>query len=137
MYCTEAAIDANAPALLEDDLDPALTGPVDSDEERDSVMTAIARSLARPQPLITTQLFPTRRKYQLVRMKEMLSNAMNGNRSGGLFSVPPDSARSAVSQSASNETFSHTISASPAPTGIGMSQPGLKAPLGKTSIDVA
>ena len=135
----KAAIDANAPALLEDDLDPTLNGPVDSDEEKDSVMTAISRSLARPQPLVTRELFPIRRKYPLIRLKEMLSNAMSSNRNGGsIFSVPSDSARSAVPQSAINETFpSSAILASPALTGIGMAQPGLKAPLRKASIDVA
>lgn len=40
-----------------------------------------------PQPLATHTIFPTRRKYQLVRMKEMLSNALSGNRGGGLFAV--------------------------------------------------
>ena len=129
----------NAPALLDEDLDPTLNGPVDSDEEKDSVMTAISRSLARPQPLITRELLPMRRKYPLVRLKEMLSNAMSGNRNGGsIFSVPSESARSAIPQSAINETFpSSTILASPATTGVGMAQPGLKAPLRKTSIDVA
>lgn len=134
---SEAAIDANAPALLEEDLDPALTGPVDSDEERDAVMTAISRSLSRPQPLVTHTLFPTKRKYQLVRMKEMLSNALSGNRSGGLFSVPAETARSAVPQSSTNDVFAQPIPASPAPTGVGMAQPGLKATPRKTSIDVS
>lgn len=133
---TEAAIDANAPALLDDDLDGALSGPVDSDEEKDAVMTAISRSLSRPQPLITRTLFPTRRKYQLVRLKESLSNALSGNRSGGLFSVPADSAKIAVPPSATNENFS-LLSATPAPTGVGMAQPGLKVPMRKTSIDVS
>ncbi|ETI19427.1 hypothetical protein G647_09261 [Cladophialophora carrionii CBS 160.54] len=135
----KAAIDANAPALFEDDMDPTLNGPVDSDEEKDSVMTAISRSLARPQPLVTRELFPIRRKYPLIRLKEMLSNAMSGNRNGtSIFSVPLESARSAVPQSAINETFpSSTVSASPALTGIGMAQPGLKVPLRKSSIDVA
>ncbi|KAK5022604.1 SAGA complex subunit Sgf73 [Exophiala sideris] len=132
----KAAIDANAPALLEEDLDPALAGPVDSDEERDAVMTAISRSLARPQPLVTHTLFPTKRKYQLVRMKEMLSNAMSGNRSGGLFSVPAETARSAMPPSSTNDVFPQPISASPAPTGVGMAQPGLKAMPRKASIDV-
>jgi len=132
----EAAIDANAPALLDEDLDPALAGPVDSDEERDLIMTAISRSLSRPQPLVTRTIFPTKRKYQLVRMKEMLSNALGGNRSGGLFSVPADSARSAIPASATNETFPQSIAASPAPMGVGMAQPGLKVPLRKASIDV-
>jgi hypothetical protein len=40
-----------------------------------------------PQPLASHTIFPTRRKYQLVRMKEMLSNALSGNRGGGLFAV--------------------------------------------------
>jgi len=132
----KAAIDANAPALLDEELDPTLTGPVDSDEERDLIMTAISRSLSRPQPLVTRTMFPTKRKYQLVRMKEMLSNALGGNRSGGLFSVPADSARSAVPASATNETFAQSTAASPAPMGVGMAQPGLKAPLRKASIDV-
>ncbi|KAL1977438.1 hypothetical protein VTN31DRAFT_297 [Thermomyces dupontii] len=77
----KAAIDANAP--LQDDLEP--TGPVDSDEERDAVMAAISRS--RPQPLVTHTLMPTRKKYQYVRMKEMLSNVLGGPRGGGLFST--------------------------------------------------
>jgi hypothetical protein len=103
---TEAAIDANAPLLLDDDLDPTLNGPVDSDEERDAVMAAISRGLARPQPLAAQTLFPTRRKYQLVRMKEMLSNALNGNRSGGLFSVSTEpTVGSAYPRSAFNEGF--------------------------------
>ncbi|EXJ90910.1 hypothetical protein A1O1_04016 [Capronia coronata CBS 617.96] len=129
----KAAIDANAPAFLDEDLDPTLAGPVDSDEERDTIMTAISRSLARPQPLITRTLVPTKRKYQLVRMKEMLSNALSGNRSGGLFSVPPESVRNTVGGS---EAFPQTVAASPAPTGVGMAQPGIKAPMRKRSIDV-
>ena len=64
---------------------------MDSDEERDNVMTALRRSLAIPQPLAQEVLFPQKRKYQLVRMKEILGNAMVGNRAGvGLFSVIMD-----------------------------------------------
>jgi len=80
--CTEAAIDANAP--LQDDFDKD-AGPVDSDEEKDAIMAAIARS--RPQPLEQHIFIDTRRKYQYVRMKEMLSNALGGSRGGGLFST--------------------------------------------------
>lgn len=58
---------------------------MDSDEEKDTVMAAISRS--RPKPLATHTLIPTRRKYNLVRMKEMLSNALGGSRGGGLFST--------------------------------------------------
>lgn len=47
-------------------------------------MAAIARS--RPRPLEQYIHIPTRRKYQYVRMKEMLGNALGGGRaSGGLF----------------------------------------------------
>ena len=79
---TEAAIDANAP--LQDDFDKD-AGPVDSDEEKDAIMAAIARS--RPQPVEQHIFIDTRRKYQYVRMKEMLSNALGGSRGGGLFST--------------------------------------------------
>ncbi|OJJ43277.1 hypothetical protein ASPZODRAFT_136492 [Penicilliopsis zonata CBS 506.65] len=77
----KAAIDANAP--LQDDLEN--NGPVDSDEEREAVMAAITRS--NPQPLETHPLISSRRKYQYVRVKEMLSNALGGARGGGLFST--------------------------------------------------
>lgn len=49
-----------------------------------------------PQPLATHTIFPTRRKYQLVRMKEMLSNALSGNRGGGLFAVHDPNHRGAT-----------------------------------------
>ncbi|KAK2762561.1 hypothetical protein FQN54_000734 [Arachnomyces sp. PD_36] len=75
----KAAIDANAP--LQDDYDN--NGPIDSDEEKDAVMAAFTRS--NPQPLVTHTLIPTRRKYQLVRMKEMLSHVLGGSKSGGIF----------------------------------------------------
>ncbi|MCJ1362537.1 hypothetical protein MMC16_001641 [Acarospora aff. strigata] len=78
----KAAIDANAP--LQDDFDKD-AGPVDSDEEKDTIMAAIARS--RPQPVEQHVFVDTRRKYQYVRMKEMLSNALGGSRGGGLFST--------------------------------------------------
>ena len=124
----KAAIDANAP-LQDEDLDATLNGPVDSDEERDSVMTAIARSLARPQPLYVEPDMPLRRKYQLVRMKEMLRNAINGNRSGNMFAVPRDLPPTGP------ETFAVPASASSAmPTSAGIAQPG-KIPNRKQSVD--
>lgn len=129
----KAAIDATAAALYDDDLDN-ITGPVDSDEERDAVMTSIQRSLARPQPIVSRTLFPTRRKYQLVRMKEMLSNALVGNRSGGLFSVSSDNPRSAYPASAVNETFAMPI-ATPL-TATGSTQPTFRPPSRRESIDV-
>lgn len=61
------------------------TGPVDSDEEKDAVMAAIAR--ADPEPLETYQPISTRSKYRHVRVKGMLSQALGGARGGGLFST--------------------------------------------------
>ena len=73
----KAALSAVAPLL--DDEPP--TGPVDSDEEKDAVMAAIARS--RPTPLEQHVFIPTARKYKHIRMKEMLGNALGGK--SGLF----------------------------------------------------
>lgn len=73
-------MDANAP--LPDEADP--TGPVDSDEEKDAVMAAVARS--RPRPLEQHIHVSAHRKYTYIRMKEMLANALGGRGgSGGLF----------------------------------------------------
>jgi SAGA-associated factor 73 len=127
----KAAIDANAP-LQEEDLDTALTGPIDSDEERDAVMTAVSRSLSRPQPLVTHTIFPTRRKYQLIRMKEMLSNALNGNRNSNIFAVPRETP---VATNGDGFAVPAAAPVSAASTGVGMAQPGIKAPSRKPSVD--
>ena len=74
----KAALSAAAP-LLDDE---PQTGPVDSDEEKDAVMAAIARS--RPAPLEQHVFVSTARKYKHIRMKEMLGNALVGVK-GGLF----------------------------------------------------
>lgn len=91
-----AAIDANAP--LADDFDNH--GPIDSDEEKDAIMAAIARS--RPTPLVSRPLVSMQSKYRNIRIKEMLQNAMGGTRGAGLFStglppanLPPHSAATA------------------------------------------
>ncbi|KAF1990994.1 SCA7-domain-containing protein [Aulographum hederae CBS 113979] len=81
-----AAISANAPTS--DDFENA--GPVDSDEEKDAIMSAISRS--RPTPLVTHVQVDTRKKYQYVRMKEMLLNALGGARGAGLFATAATSA---------------------------------------------
>ena len=98
---TEAAIEANAPMLLDEELDGAYGAPVDSDEERDLIMTAVSKSISRPQPLVANTLFYTRQRYQLIRMKEMLSNALTGNRSGSLFAVPKEPAYPSINGIAS------------------------------------
>ncbi|KAL8723037.1 MAG: hypothetical protein Q9225_000579 [Loekoesia sp. 1 TL-2023] len=79
----KAAMDANAP--LADDTDAH--APVDSDEEKDAVMAAIARS--RPQPLAQHIPISLRRKHQRIRVKEALANALAGNRGGNLFAIRP------------------------------------------------
>ncbi|OQE12929.1 hypothetical protein PENFLA_c059G06553 [Penicillium flavigenum] len=76
----KAAIDANAP--LQEDIEN--TGPIDSDEERDAVMAAIARSA--PQPLVRHPIITTKSKYRYVRIKEQMSHAMGVRNGGGLFS---------------------------------------------------
>lgn len=78
---TGAAIDANAP--LPEDIDT--NGPVDSDEERDTVMAAIARSA--PKPLAKSTLITTKSKYRIVRIKEQMLHAMGGRGGAGLFST--------------------------------------------------
>lgn len=81
---TGAIIDANA-LPLNDEFDAH--GPVDSDEEKEAIMAAIARS--HPLPLATAPAISTRSKYQYIRMKEMLHNALGGSRGAGLFSAGP------------------------------------------------
>ncbi|GLI79253.1 SAGA complex subunit Sgf73 [Penicillium ochrochloron] len=76
-----AAIDANAP--LPEDIET--NGPVDSDEERDTVMAAIARSA--PKPLAENTLITTKSKYRIVRIKEQMLHAMGGRGGAGLFST--------------------------------------------------
>ena len=73
----KAALSAAAP-LLDDEPN---TGPVDSDEEKDAVMAAVARS--RPAPLEQHVFIPTTRKYKYIRMKEMLGNALGARGAGG------------------------------------------------------
>lgn len=73
----KAAFDANAPANMEDEM---ATGPVDSEEEKDAVMSSIARAWGG-RPLYQPQPVPLRKKYEYNRIKSMLGSAL-GNRSG-------------------------------------------------------
>jgi SAGA-associated factor 73 len=77
-----AAIDATAP--LPEDLEPS--GAVDSDEEKDSIMAALARH--RPRPMATYTHVSQRSKYQYIRMKGMIRSALGAPPGGGnnLFS---------------------------------------------------
>ncbi|KAF1961778.1 SCA7-domain-containing protein [Byssothecium circinans] len=76
-----AAIDANAP--LPEDLEPS--GAVDSDEEKESIMAALARY--RPTPAAIFHPVSLQRKYQNVRMKDMLRSALG---------APPSSTANAM-----------------------------------------
>jgi len=80
----KAALESQ-PVLPEDNLDP--TGPIDSDEEKDFVLAALTR--ARPHPIYHPTIVPLRKKYQAVRLREMLSNALAGRGGGGLFALAP------------------------------------------------
>jgi len=76
-----AAIDANAP--LPEDLEPS--GAIDSDEEKEAIMAAIARH--RPRPLTTFTPVSQRSKYQYIRMKDMLRSALGTPPGGSLYSA--------------------------------------------------
>ncbi|KAL8944629.1 MAG: hypothetical protein Q9216_000326 [Gyalolechia sp. 2 TL-2023] len=101
----KAAMDANAP--LVDDTDAH--APVDSDEEKDAVMAAIARS--RPQPLAQHVPIGLRRKHQRIRVKDALANALAGNRGGNLFAIRPPQ------EAGSNGPSQTTMAATAAGTG--------------------
>ncbi|KAF2150110.1 SCA7-domain-containing protein [Myriangium duriaei CBS 260.36] len=83
---------AHMDSLVNPDTDLAPEGPVDSDEEKDQVLAAIAR--AKPRPLFAPIPVPLRRKYAAVRLREMLGNALRpgaggtgGGGGGGMFSA--------------------------------------------------
>ena len=76
----KAAFDANAPAGDFDD--EAALGPVDSEEEKEAVMGAIARCWGG-KPLGERERVPLRRKYEFNRFKGMLGSALGGRGSGG------------------------------------------------------
>jgi SAGA-associated factor 73 len=74
------AIDANAP--LAEDLEPQ--GSIDSDEEKEAIMTALARH--RPRPAATHTFISQKSKYQYIRMKEMLRSTLGTPGGGSIFS---------------------------------------------------
>lgn len=78
----KAAMDANAPDPDDDSLP---TGPIDEDEEKETVVASLARAWGG-QPLYQKPMVPLRRKYEYNRMKGMLASALGG-RTGLLGSV--------------------------------------------------
>jgi len=85
----KAAMMASGAATADDLLvgEDGARGPVDSDEERDAVMSALAR--AAPRPFIVKPVISVRARYGVIRMKEMLAGAMAGGRGAGLFATRP------------------------------------------------
>ncbi|KAL8823343.1 MAG: hypothetical protein Q9191_005945 [Dirinaria sp. TL-2023a] len=79
----EAALSSLAPGP--EDLEP--TGPVDSDEETEAVMAGIRRS--RPQPIAQHYHVDIRRRYEVIRRKECLRQALSGPNGHRLFAVGP------------------------------------------------
>ncbi|KAI9716291.1 MAG: hypothetical protein M1828_000387 [Chrysothrix sp. TS-e1954] len=65
-------------------------GAVDSDEETEKVMVGIRR--AAPRPLAERVPVSVGGRYGVVRVKEVLREAMGGSRGGGLFSLGPRAA---------------------------------------------
>jgi len=91
----KAAFDANAPNPDDDSLP---SGPIDSEEEKDAVMSAIARSWGG-RPIWQPTLVPLRKRYEFNRIKGMLGSALagrggasifgNGGGGGGFFGPAP------------------------------------------------
>ncbi|CAO1603508.1 SAGA complex subunit Sgf73 [Xanthoria calcicola] len=86
----KAAMDANAPLI--DDTDANV--PVDSDEEKDAYMAGLARW--RPQPLAQHVFVGCRSKYNRIRVKEALAQALAGQRGSNMFAVRPPEASGTV-----------------------------------------
>lgn len=77
----KAAFDASAPNPEDDSLP---SGPVDSEEEKDAVMGAIARSFGG-RPIFQPAHVPLKKKYEYNRIKGMLGSALGGRGGPGLF----------------------------------------------------
>ncbi|KEQ72426.1 SCA7-domain-containing protein [Aureobasidium namibiae CBS 147.97] len=80
------ALEAQQP-FQDDEL--AHAGPIDSEDEKDRVLAGITQS--EPRPLWRSQPVPLRRKYQKIRIREMLGSAI-GSKGADFFRTgpPPD-----------------------------------------------
>ncbi|KAF2722259.1 SCA7-domain-containing protein [Polychaeton citri CBS 116435] len=75
----KAQYDANAPNPEDEGLP---TGPVDSEEEKEQVMSGIARAWGGA-PIYQPVIVPLRKKYEFNRMRGMLTSALSGGQGGG------------------------------------------------------
>jgi len=82
----EQALEAQQP-FQDDEL--AHAGPIDSEDEKDRVLSSLSQS--KPRPLWQSQPVPLRRKYQKIRIREMLGSAI-GSKGPDFFRTgpPPD-----------------------------------------------
>ncbi|KAL8819808.1 MAG: hypothetical protein Q9223_001845 [Gallowayella weberi] len=120
----KAAMDANAPLVD----DPDANFPVDSDEEKEAVMAGLARW--RPQPLAQHVFVGRRTKYNRIRVKEALAQALAGQRGSNMFAVrPPDVAPSQMVARTGSNTEAAEVSSTPLDLSIGL---GNAVPTGAT-----
>nr|POF05996.1 saga-associated factor 73 [Quercus suber] len=137
----KAAFDANAPNPDDDSLP---SGPIDSEEEKDAVMSAISRSWGG-RPIFTQTHVPLRSKYEYNRIKSMLSSALSGRGGTGLFGTCSGVGTatggigggifgSASSVATDTETISHTRKNSSAPGGRSMMAGSRKPSVTSTAI---
>jgi SAGA-associated factor 73 len=116
----KAAFDANAPDPDDDRLD---NGPVDSEEEKDAVMAAIAQNWGGA-PLYQAPLVPLKKRYDYNRMRGMLSSALGGRSSGSVFG----------NAGAGGSGFFGPAAAPAAPTGPTVDENGVVHPARRGSV---
>jgi SAGA-associated factor 73 len=121
-----AAMDANAP--LADDFEPQ--GTVDSDEERDTVMASISRYYRQDpftggrtmgRPLSTFTRVPVRRRYNHIRLKGSIKQAIEGVHGAKLFATPAtlNSGMFGALANGESSSMSETFDVSRRPSAIG------------------
>jgi SAGA-associated factor 73 len=77
----KAAFDANAPNPDDDSMP---SGPIDSEEEKDTVLTSIARAFGGA-PIYQPTYVPLRKKYEYNRIRGMMQSAFGGRSGSNIF----------------------------------------------------
>lgn len=113
-------MDANAP--MQDEFEPQ--GPIDSDEERESVMKGINQYYRQDHftggrtmgaPIETHNSVPLRRRYNYIRLKGAIQQAIGGVHGAKLFSTPSSGRLFGGAESATLEHFQVSRQSSAAP----------------------